>query len=72
MGGGDVRPQEDNVETVRRCKVHRTKKDVGGHYRRLIPHCSVIAAVLTFLWESKCSPYPYFQHITGQHAFGCG
>ena len=54
-GGGEVRPQEDKVEAVRRCEVPRTKKDVkvfldlSGYYRCFIPHYSVIAVLLTDL-----------------------
>ena len=54
MSGGEVRPQEDKVETVRRCKVPMTKKNMGvfsglsGYYRCFIAHYSIIA-VLTDL-----------------------
>ena len=29
VGGGEVRPQEDKVEAVRRCEVPKTKRDVS-------------------------------------------
>ena len=47
MSGGEVKPQEDKVEAVRRCEVPRTKKDLrvfldlSGYYRHFIPHYSV-------------------------------
>ena len=55
VGGGEVRPQGDKIEAVKRCEVPRTKRDVrvflglSGYYRCFITHYSVIAAVLTDL-----------------------